>query len=220
MFARRSAALDEFLTTSFWVGQDGRGARILHPLLRRLLLLCLETAAADAQHKWDEVHTRLKNFYADKGATDYALYHSLALEELPAVVQALIDIPLGFDVEKWYERLLFITNAPRRLGDNLDASSVASKLVSMLITEWNVDASTADSDSIEVVARLITAMWIENDPLVDPDDALVDVVKSQLAELASRRWKGSRDHHYTHEYFLKKARNYHRSLIIPWTYTL
>jgi hypothetical protein len=152
------------LTLDLWRDTGDGGARVLPPVLHRLLSRHLaerpETATAD----WESVHRRLR----PSGAWDTLeeddqireLYHALALGELRPVSRRLSDWLVEMDGGSWLRRLKAVTAAPRRSPAGDDPAGEVDRLAEAVARAGN----GPDKPSPRDIARLVAGLWIAADP--------------------------------------------------------
>lgn len=141
----------EVFSAAFWVprGDD----RLLHPLLRRLLLRRLAARTAAEPMSWAAVHGRLR----DIGGLAGALYHSLALGDAREVGHQLAAALPDMYTTAWLTLLEAVTDAPNRLDQELKSTGGVTELA----------GRPASDDLPANTAQVTAAMWINADPLSD-----------------------------------------------------
>jgi len=141
----------EVFSAAFWVP---RGAdRLLHPLLRRLLLRRLAVRTAAEAMNWAAVHGRLRDIGDQVGA----LYHTLALGAAREVGHQLAAALPEMDTEAWLKLLEAVTDAPNCLDQEVKSTEGVAELA----------GRPAPGDLQADAAQVTAAMWINADPLSD-----------------------------------------------------
>jgi hypothetical protein len=173
-----SVELDRFCGIDLCVKMpDGTAQAVLHPFLRRVLLHALAARRDNEADDWHTVHTRLRDYNLDPLRDDRpaALYHGLALGDVAAVV-AYLDPLLGkINASKWIAELRAITHAPRIAQVNTAPRD-------------QVDTLAPDTNPL---THLVSAMWISNDPLGDPNGTLDVLIAADFDRLAHRAGRGN-----------------------------
>jgi hypothetical protein len=144
-----------------WPPVGGAGPR----LLRRLLLPLL--AERDAAHpaSWDKVFERLRAGRAASGDQIGELYYRLAVGDLPHVVMELEANLRLLSCPQWYELLLRVSAAPRRLPPSTSGAPAAvpspdEQCRTLLRRPGHAYPSME-------LARLVVGLWVVNDPMTD-----------------------------------------------------
>jgi hypothetical protein len=174
---------EEFLRANGW--ESGPSHFVGDPLLRFLLFHQLhrpETRPTSA-----EVHTALCDLYDLVGtgqrgeAEPVQLYHHLALGDAAYVVGRLHSTFTGSDAASWLDVLCDIACAPQaQRPDQRRAVALG-----------DADDDTKD-DIYRSVNRLLHAAWFLTDPLVAPDDEVIEQLGGELNFLARRHPTGKR----------------------------
>jgi hypothetical protein len=170
-------------------------SRVLHPLLRRLLLHELGSRPDSHPLGWNAVHMRLRDAYESdlssppdgrdelEGLRDRVQYHNLALGRLRPVVDHLRELLLAFDVGPWLDRLRGIASAPcrpfagrprHRFSELVDSTSIAGE----------PGEGESDRELVPIIVELLACRWIASDPFGDPEGELLPLIRQQYASLA------------------------------------
>lgn len=152
---RQLAQIDELL----WPPPGGAGPRVL----RRPLLSQLAERDSDDPASWDAVFANLRATRAIVADERGELSYALAGGDLPYVVTELTRALERLSGEEWQELLLAVTAAPRRRRPSPPGTAQPSP------DEQYRDAlrrPAREWPSLEL-ARLVTGLWIVNDPMTD-----------------------------------------------------
>ncbi|WP_243788613.1 hypothetical protein [Saccharopolyspora gloriosae] len=150
-----------------WIPDKNGVDNVLPPVLRRMLLRELAARAPEDPAAWDAVHTWLSEEHRDHGDEVGELYHrdevgelyhALATGEVEFVARRIAGMLGNTDLTVWLDTLTAITKAPNRL----DHDGTQLDLVRSL-TDWTPPGHLP----LAPVARLITALWLDADPLGD-----------------------------------------------------
>jgi hypothetical protein len=143
------------------------------------VLLLHELYSRNTGLTWTDVHERLRDFHArhgDGGLDRHQarrLHHCLALGDVGTVVQRLKDNLA--DAANWLNALCVISDAPH--FDRPDVRRAAA---------LGADMPDADEPVVRLVGRILYATWYLRDPLVPPDDEVIDGLERDLEHLAER----------------------------------
>jgi hypothetical protein len=148
-------------------GAGMAGGVVMHPVLRRLLLVRLAERGAQEPASWSAVHGWLRQHAAQAGDEAGELHHALALGDLPTVTKRLESALTAMDVEDWLRLLRAVVAAPRQHPTSPAARAAARAGapvddVGPLTSGWVMPASRPAGP----LARLVAALWIEADPLI------------------------------------------------------
>lgn len=143
---------------SLWTRAESGEGRVMHPVLRWLLLRCLIDRPAGHSADWSAVHSWFRDQYAGSGEPAGELYHALALGEVEFVTRRLADLLARLDVHEWLELLRSVTAAPNAFDHIL---SPVDRVRDQ--TRW----SKPEEPLVASLARLIIARWLAADPLND-----------------------------------------------------
>lgn len=138
-----------------WPSTTGNAA--MPPILRRLLLRKLAVRDSD-QATWFEVHDWLRHSRMEVGDETGSLYHALALGQVEHVAKRLAELLPQRGVTNWLTMLKAISAAPNALEHRVSPLDQVSQL-----TNW----AQPNEIPIAPLARLMTALWIDSDPLGD-----------------------------------------------------
>lgn len=174
---------EEFLRANGW--ESGPRYFVADPLLR--FLLFHQASQPESRPTSMEVHTALRGLYdpAGTGQLDEAervlLYHRLALGDATDVVDRLHSSFTSSDAGSWLGALCDLVHSPHG-GQPDERRAVAL---------GEVDDDTRD-DIYRSVNRLLHAAWFLTDPLVPPDDEVIEQLAGELNFLARRHPTGTR----------------------------
>jgi hypothetical protein len=162
-----------------WIGPDAESRRTLHPLLRRLLLARL-AGEPEGGYPWTAAHRALREQCARDGDRSGAMYHCLALGEVPGVVadlrRALESAGSDSRVRRWLARFTAATAAPRRPGREESPRAAVARHLKI----------GNESDLVSVtLTELTVACWIGSDPVGDPAGELRPVLGDAFRRLAT-----------------------------------
>ncbi|MER7081573.1 hypothetical protein SAMN02982929_04947 [Saccharopolyspora kobensis] len=171
--------LAQFLSRDAWVEydpDDPAAPPVIHPLLRRAV--AHQVGARAFRHVvWETWHTQIA-VAMQKSDPVTALYHKLAAGKVADVVDAL-EAWLGestLGAKDWLGRLEAITQAP-----------LARVTTSQPVVEHHHElVSSAGAVDEPVLARLVLAMQLHNDPLGDPHHSMCAVIAHGLAALGDK----------------------------------
>ncbi|MFV2022620.1 hypothetical protein [Micromonospora sp. LOL_023] len=144
----------------------------VHPFLRRLLHLHLQSRPDDHPDNWVAVHDRLRLYCFEAEDTIGSFHHLLALHEVREVVDHL-EQTLDGDGD-WLSSLKQITAAPNRLAKTGDIHP-------RTVVPWASEAERR----VRTVALLVAGLWIQSDPLTASQPRLLRNTAHQFTELAS-----------------------------------
>ncbi len=148
---------------------DGAGPASLHPLLRRLLLLRLQSEP-DA---WEATHRRLQLHYEHRYDRDRARYHALARCRIDEVTTALYEL-LSDDAKGWLAAFDATVAAPNPLAGPVPADP--DRLVEPV--------RRTGPALIYPLARLVAGEWLRADPL--GPDRLDAYVRRRYGDVAGQ----------------------------------
>lgn len=141
-----------------WRAGEGSGSAVLHPVLARLLNRRLAERAGSDPASWSAVHSWLRNRCAEVGDHEGELYHALAVGDLEHVALRFTALLKDTDAQSWLRLLAAVTQAPNHLDHQLP---VADQIAGL--TAWARQRQELSAH----VGRLITACWIDADPMSD-----------------------------------------------------
>ncbi|WP_328398036.1 hypothetical protein [Nocardia sp. NBC_00416] len=166
---------------------------VLDIWLRRILLCELADREPDDPRSWDGAHTICREVYRRKftegetAAEAEALYHDLALGRLDGAIEYLSRPFLPGHSEfgrttatAWLSDLDLITSAPRRV----DAERTPFAQVEAIVRDNGLEPE-------HDMAWLITALWVSNDPLGDPQRTLDRTIENEFRQLARGLGRGA-----------------------------
>lgn len=161
--------------TTIWLPGVTAGPARMHPVLRRLLLDRLARRHPQAPNGWTAVHELLRSRAANKAGE---LHHALALGKVEEVVDELtrrLRDP-GMGVKAWLTLLEKVATAPHREPFKKAPVDHAQELA----------RGVTPTDELTVqVARLLTALWVANEPLARGDrTALLTLVNDAFEKVA------------------------------------
>jgi hypothetical protein len=167
---------DEIRNPAFW-NQDQE----LHPQLRRLLLRRLAARPDGAQDGWLAVHDRLRRLGAAEGDPTGELYHALACGDIAGVSEWLNDARATMRAQAWLAMIDAVAAAPNNLATGQRDEDYVGELVGQF---------EGDAKRLAPVAQLVTASWIDGDPLSQPGRGGLRVLAKdamkQIARAATR----------------------------------
>ncbi|MDA3647129.1 hypothetical protein LZ318_13290 [Saccharopolyspora indica] len=171
--------LAQFLSRDAWVEYDPDDPAVppvIHPLLRRAVAH-LVGARAFRHVVWETWHTQVA-VAMQKSDPVTSLYHKLAAGKVADVVDAL-EAWLGEGTpgaKDWLNRLEEITRAP-----------LARVTTAQPVVEHHHELVSSAGAVVEpVLARLVLAMQLHNDPLGDPRHSMCAVIAHGLAALGDK----------------------------------
>ena len=203
-------AAEEILRVNGWA--DGGDGFVPDPFLRALLLH--ELSVRPASPSSAQVHQTLRDHYGgDRSGALLAgepsrLYHCLSLGDVSYVARRLSDLFAGSNAKGWLNVLLTIVAAPcldvpdgrwdAALGPREEPAE--DGLFDGLALEDAIDGTGRDGapgdpahDEVQrTVTRLLNAAWYLHDPLVAPDEKIIEQLGDDLKFLAGKHVYGNR----------------------------
>lgn len=188
-------ALLQNLRNRLWIrcGTGPEPEMEFDPWLRRILLCELADRPPDDPRDWTATHAICRDVYrrkyeeGDGGAEIEAIYHDLALGSLGSAIEYLERPFLAGHTEfgravatAWLSDLDLITSAPRRP----DAHGTPFAQVEAIIRDNGLEPE-------HELAWLITALWVSNDPLGDPQHSLYRTIENEIRQLARGLGRGA-----------------------------
>lgn len=158
-----------------WAVHEDR--RVLHPLVRRLLILMLADRPAAAADSWEQVHQQLLHLSIKNKDRVGEMFHLLALGRVAEVVEKLqtrftaVDVPAA----AWLAEFEEIVSAPNRLTCDREPTTWVQEL-----TAWCDPSSLLTA----CLARLTVERWISCDPLGDPKGRLLRAIAGEYRTIA------------------------------------
>ncbi|GAA0366283.1 AAA family ATPase [Actinoallomurus spadix] len=141
-----------------WGGGDPSEPAVLEPVMRRLLLRRLATVDGDGD--WPTVHQRLRVLVQKEDEVG-DLYYGLALGDVRKVTRRLAALLAELDGEAWLALLDTVVTAPRRTTGGGAPLDEAQRLAA-----WAANETGDEAQAVQVVAPLLTALWLVTDPLI------------------------------------------------------
>jgi len=170
----------QFRSRDLWVrhphGPDGADPPRLQPFPRRGVVHLLAEPLGHGGATWDDVHKQLRAHAEEQGDTTSAMYHRLALGEVPEVAKHLSTLFASEDTVTWYDVMTAITQAPlAHPAQEVDSQQHWLRLVRPVN-----DGLVEPAELVELVA----ALQLHTDPLGDPGHHLCILIARQLESLA------------------------------------
>ncbi|GAB3429274.1 hypothetical protein [Flindersiella endophytica] len=160
---------------------------VIHPWVRRFLLTELAQRNDRDAPDWTAAHHVFRS--APTGNEPIAtrrLYHALALGELPQVVLELVEAlqqQRPVDTQTWLAALNAITSAPVQPTQRRAGESPEDRMDRLVADA--VHASEAPfCREYPITTSLVAALWVHNDPMLDPHRTLGSVVASKLRSVS------------------------------------
>ncbi len=177
---------------------------VADPLLRALLLHRLRFQDDDHPDYavWRAVHETLRTAYAPGGrlpSVPHRLHQELVLGRPRDCVTHLRERFPGPDVTGWLDALRFIASAPYprvpgRGGPDPRRAVALGREATAALPDAETGLAGLDERAAELqslLRRLLHAVWLLSDPLVLPDDEVIERMAYELRQLSGRHPSGN-----------------------------
>ncbi|RJQ73707.1 hypothetical protein D5S17_24060 [Pseudonocardiaceae bacterium YIM PH 21723] len=161
---------------------DAQGDRVMHPVLRRLLLCLLASRPSGHYASWQAVFGYLAETAADLSPEVGGLPHLLSLGDVEVVARRMLIRLSEVDGETWLREARALTEAPALPTD-----------WGLLLADWapKPESGREEPPLLAVVTRVIIAGQAVNDPFAVAGRAdMYGVLTTELMALASRAQGG------------------------------
>ncbi|MEU9847921.1 hypothetical protein [Streptomyces sp. NPDC047985] len=177
---------------------------VADPLLRALLLHRLRFQDDDHPHYavWRAVHETLRTAYAPGGrlpSVRHRLHQELVLGRTRDCVTHLRERFADAEVTDWLDSLRFIASAPYprvpgRPGPDPRRAVALGREATDALPDGETDLTGLGERAVELqwrLRRLLHAVWLLSDPLVLPDDEVVEKMAHELRQLSGAHPSGN-----------------------------